>query len=178
MISILIPIYNQDVRKLVDKLFNQCVKLDIEFEILCYDDLSRDKIKEKNKEIGGKVGVSYMELSKNLGRSKIRNWLGKNARYELLLFMDCDSVVEKTTYVKHYIEASEKADLVYGGTSYQKRKPNIKYALHWKYGRKVEAMPVVERQKHPFSSFRSNNFLLKRAVFMDNQFARFLWAFT
>ena len=101
MISILIPIYNRKVTKLVETLFDQCVDLNIEFEILCYDDCSQEKYRSENRVLGQKMGVSYMDLSTNLGRSKIRNWLGKNARFEYLIFLDCDSLIERKPLSKN-----------------------------------------------------------------------------
>ena len=93
MISFLVPVYNRDVRSLVNEIFDQCRKLNIEFEILVYDDHSKQKYKEKNKELAFKTGVAYLELSKNLGRSKIRNWLVKNSRYNNIVFLDCDQYI-------------------------------------------------------------------------------------
>ena len=170
MISILIPIYNRSVVTLVDRLYDQCLKSGIPFEFLCYDDGSQKRYKEKNRVVGQKMGISYMELSKNLGRAKIRNWLGKNARYDWLIFMDCDSGVDHATYIKRYVESIGKADLVYGGTTYQKKAPAVKKRLHWKYGKKVEAQPISVRQKMGFESFRSNNFMISREAFMQHLF--------
>lgn len=170
MISILIPIYNRSVVTLVDRLYDQCSKLGIPFEFLCYDDVSQEKYKAKNRSIGQKMGISYIELSNNLGRAKIRNWLGKNARYEWLIFMDCDSGVDHATYVKKYVESIGKADLVYGGTSYQKKAPAVKKRLHWKYGKNVEAESIQIRRNSGFDSFRSNNFMISRDVFMEHLF--------
>lgn len=170
MISFLIPIYNQDVNTLVDCLFEQCRATGEVYEIICYDDYSDEKYKILNRELSEKMGVSYMEMSKNLGRSKIRNWLGKNARYEQLVFMDCDSVIEHDDFAQQYIDAIGKADLVYGGTSYQSEKPDDSKLLHWKYGRRVEALSVGKRAKQGFRSFRSNNFMISRSVFVKNLF--------
>ncbi|MDA9774108.1 glycosyltransferase family 2 protein [Saprospiraceae bacterium] len=170
MISFLIPIYNQDVNTLIDCLFEQCRATGEVYEIICYDDYSDEKYKILNRALSEKMGVSYMEMSKNLGRSKIRNWLGKNARYEQLVFMDCDSVIEHDGFVQQYINSIGKADLVYGGTSYQSEKPDDNKLLHWKYGKKVEALSVGKRTKQGFRSFRSNNFMITRSVFVKNLF--------
>ena len=88
MLSILIPIFNKDVRPLVYSLAKQCIKANINYQILCFDDKSEDKWKEKNSELASKININYTELSENLGRSRIRNWLGKAAYFEYLLFLD------------------------------------------------------------------------------------------
>lgn len=170
MISILIPIYNRKVTTLVEALYDQCMALEIEFEIICYDDCSQEKYRKVNRVLGQKVGISYMDLSQNLGRAKIRNWLGKNARFDHIIFLDCDSGIERKSFIKRYLESKDKADVVYGGTSYSKRKPGISKRLHWKYGTKVEAQSVSERNKAPYLNFRSNNFMIRRDVFLKNKF--------
>ncbi len=170
MISFLVPVYNRDVRSLVNEIFDQCRKLNIEFEILVYDDHSKQKYKEKNKELAFKTGVAYLELSKNLGRSKIRNWLAKNSRYNNIVFLDCDQYIRRRTFVQKYIKEIGEAKVVYGGTSYKKKEPGTKYRLHWTYGRKVEAQSPSKRKRNPYLSFRSNNFMIERDLFLDCKF--------
>src|SRR5690606_12962130 len=134
-LSILIPVYNQDVRKLVYTLAKQCQKLNINYQILCFDDGSEEKYKIKNKELAFKMNINYTELSENLGRSRIRNWLGKAAYFEYLLFLDGDSQVKDKFFIKKYMDSLPSAAVIYGGRVYAKRKPaRIQKILHWKYG--------------------------------------------
>ncbi|MBK9253867.1 MAG: glycosyltransferase family 2 protein [Saprospiraceae bacterium] len=166
MLSILIPIYNQDIRPLVFTLAKQCNKLNINYQILCFDDCSDQKYKDKNKELAFIVGINYTELPENLGRSKIRNWLGKASQYDYLLFLDGDSKVRNKDFIKNYIKAMPGNQVIYGGRIYQKNKPaNIKKILHWKYGTYVESMDCKKRQKSPYLNFMSNNFLIAQEVF-------------
>lgn len=166
MLSILIPVYNQDVRKLVYTLANQCTKLKINFQILCFDDGSRENYKLKNRELASKININYTEMKENLGRSKIRNWLGKAAYFDYLLFLDGDSGVKDKHFIKKYMEMLPTDHVIYGGRSYQKKKPaRQKKVLHWKYGMTREALPARKRVKHPFLNFQSNNFLVPAAVF-------------
>ncbi|MBK9736768.1 MAG: glycosyltransferase family 2 protein [Saprospiraceae bacterium] len=39
-------------------------------------------------------------MSENLGRSKIRNWLGKAAYFEYILFLDGDSTIKSKDFIK------------------------------------------------------------------------------
>ncbi len=103
MLSILIPIYNQDVRPLVYTLSKQCNKLKIRHQILCFDDFSDQKYKDLNKELAFKIDINYTEIPENLGRSRIRNWLGKAAYFEYLLFLDGDTVVKSKDFIKNSI---------------------------------------------------------------------------
>lgn len=165
MLSILIPVYNYKVNNLVKELYTQCSKANLVFEILIFDDKSRPSIKKHNEHLGYLVGVNYMELSENIGRSKIRNWLGTSARYENLLFLDCDSRIKSKRFVKKYLEAIEANEVVYGGTIYSDKPKNIKKVLHWTFGSNREVRLAEERNKSPYLSFTSNNFMIKKTVF-------------
>lgn len=165
MLSILIPIYNFNVEDLVTQLVAQCKKEKIAFEILCFDDHSRKKYRTENHVVSGKFGVSYIELSENYGRSKIRNTLAKNARYEYMLFIDCDSKVVSDDYIATYIDNLDPKCIINGGRIYKPKKPrSLKKRLHWKYGTVRESLSVKERDKKGSSSFHSNNFIVPKSI--------------
>jgi len=85
-LSILIPVYNYDVRDLVHKLHDQLIELDTPVEILCYDDASTDEsYKVTNREINKLSVVIYKELPANIGRAAIRNKLANEANYNYYL---------------------------------------------------------------------------------------------
>ena len=171
MLSILIPIYNQKVTKLVTELHAQCHKAKMEFEIILFDDYSKPSYREDNRKLAGIFNVSYLELSENYGRSKIRNLLAKNARYEKLLFLDCDSKLNSKKFIKRYVEVMTKHQVIYGGRIYPKKAPKAKdKKLHWKYGVKREAMAAKNRTKNPYLSFQSNNFIISTKLFLDHKF--------
>jgi glycosyltransferase involved in cell wall biosynthesis len=171
MISILIPIYNYNVIELVEGLAEQCKSISCPYEIVCYDDCSQSAYKEQNRALDSIFGVSYVELSENLGRSKIRNWLAKNARYDHLLFLDCDSKVSNDQFIATYLEYISRANVVYGGRKYEVQKPSDpNKILHWTFGRKREALPLKTREKIPFRSFQTNNFLISRQLMLENPF--------
>ena len=170
MISILIPIFNFDARLLVADLHRQCEAAGQPFEIICFDDGSTPYYKEQNRALAG-ANVKYLEMHQNLGRSAIRNALGKAAKFDYLLFMDCDSKVVKGDYIKSYLDHISPNSLLYGGRCYAPQIPdNQKFILHWKYGMEREQSTVEERQRQPWHSFMTNNFLLPKAVFWDNGF--------
>jgi hypothetical protein len=171
MLSIVIPVFNHDVRPLVATLMKQCNKLDIPYQILCFDDGSEQKFRDMNKELAFKINVNYTELDENIGRSRIRNWLGKAAFFEYILFLDCDSVVKNRNFIKNYIERLPTDGLIQGGRIYQPKKPRSKKKmLHWVYGTKRESLPAKKRNKSPHLNFHSNNFLIPEAIFRENLF--------
>jgi len=87
-----------------------------------------------------------------------------------LVFMDCDSEIVSNSFAKSYVNAIGKAEIIYGGTAYQKGRPEKIRLLHWKYGRSVESQSLKKRLQNPFMSFRSNNFMIARWVFVKHLF--------
>jgi glycosyltransferase involved in cell wall biosynthesis len=171
VLSVLIPIYNHDVGKLVITLVDQCQRLGIHYQILCFDDASRPLYKKKNRPLESIYGVSYLEFEKNLGRAKMRNKLGFNAMFDHVLFLDCDSQVVTKRFIKNYVDQIGRHDVVYGGTRYSKKPPRSKKKiLHWTYGAKRERLSLQRRMASPYLGFRSNNFMIKRSIFLDHPF--------
>ncbi len=170
-LSILIPVYNYKVVDLVKKLYKQCQKLNLDFEILVFDDGSKEKYKEQNKVLNSHFGVNYMEMSENLGRSKIRNWLVKSALYDFVLFLDCDSKVTDNKFIEKYIKTLGPNKVVNGGRIYGNKKPKAKSKyLHWLYGSKYESKKAKTRNKNAHLYFHSNNFAADRNVLITFPF--------
>jgi glycosyltransferase involved in cell wall biosynthesis len=170
MISVCIPTYNYDVRPLLSDLTGQLNIVAKEVEIIVIDDDSDDDFKKINQEIEQLQSVKYIELSKNLGRSGIRNSFLKNTQGDYLIFIDCDSRIYYQDYISRYIKAATDECVVCGGTVYRDQKPNEIYMLRWKYGRKRETIPVHIRQNQPYNTFMSNNFLVHRHVLETSPF--------
>ena len=68
----------------------------MKFYVLMMDQKKISRI--ENRIIQNLENVIYRELPQNLGRSKIRNVLGKAAKFDYLLFLDCDSKVVSDNY--------------------------------------------------------------------------------
>ena len=171
MLSILIPVYNRNVSGLVESLHKQCKKASIGFEIICFDDASSEKYQIRNREISSMFNVSYIELRENKGVSTVRNMLAQNARFDNLLFLDCDSKIGSQKFIQRYIDSAPNNDVICGGRKYASNSPaDKKKILHWKYGKKREEKPAAKRNVHPYMYFHSNNFLINRKVFLDTLF--------
>ena len=170
MISVLIPVYNQKITKLVHSLLDQASKHDITIEVIALDDKSKPSIKKHNASLLHAFNVNYVELSDNIGRSKIRNWLVKLARYDHLIFLDCDSELVDDHFLKSYKEKLP-AQVIYGGRIYPAKKPRTaRKMLHWKYGTKIESKPAQKRAENPYISFMSNNFLVAKELVKKHPF--------
>jgi hypothetical protein len=165
MLSALIPVYNYDVRELVNELHKQMSIENIEFEILLIDDASDNQYKELNRELSGLTHLTYIEEKFNLGRSKIRNKLARISKYNNLIFIDCDSQIPHSSFITDYIKSSLKGQIVYGGTVYETSSPSVEaYKLHWLYGYKREQCPAKIRNMEPNKGFHTNNFLIKKEL--------------
>lgn len=171
MISILIPVYNFWVTDLVKALCSQITVQDIG-EIIVFDDGSDVKYLHENRVIAGLPKVVYKEWNKNQGRVLIRKLLAEAADNPYLLFLDSDSRIIKTDFLATYINAlQQQADVMVGGRIYSAKKPtDCRLALHWQYGRKREISKVQKKAVNPYSGFMSNNFLIKKSVFLNLNF--------
>ncbi|MFN0048173.1 MAG: glycosyltransferase [Cytophagales bacterium] len=166
-LSILIPVYNFGVEKLVADLHSQLQKLMIAFEIRLYDDASTENFKALNKAVEKYKGIIYRELPQNLGRSKIRNLLAKDAEYENLLFLDCDNEIIAGDYIQNYLDFGNELKVLVGGNAYYSQKPvEPKYRLHWLVGKKREEKRANVRNQNPFASFTLNNMLIKKSIYL------------
>ena len=148
------------------ELHRQAEELGELYEICLLDDASDEKIKSRNRDVIHKARVRYEELPQNIGRSAIRNRLVEMAQYDYLLFMDCDSGVVMSNYLQTYVKALHPKRLLYGGRAYLPKPPSDpQYLLHWHYGRQREQQDFLERQKNPYHSFMTNNFLIPKSIF-------------
>lgn len=161
MLSVLIPIYNQDVTKLVRALQGQLQSLP-EGEIICMDDGSDLSWKENNRHLSQLSGVLYKELPQNIGRSAIRNELASMAQFPYLLFLDGDSEIVSQDFLRKYWQQREGNKVVVGGRVYPKQCPSEEVRLHWTYG--------TQREQLSGAGFQSNNFLIEKSVFTRIRF--------
>jgi glycosyltransferase involved in cell wall biosynthesis len=169
MFSVCIPIYNYEVSELVQSLHAQALQTGQPFEILLMDDASQEEFRAKNVAID-LPHVRYIQLMKNIGRSKIRNQLSRTAKYPYLIFMDCDSAVPSEEYINNYLPYFEPDVVCYGGCIYEKNRPQDKRYLRWKYGINRESVPAEERRKEPNFSFKTGNFLVSKTIMEKNPF--------
>lgn len=165
MLSILIPVYNYDLRPLVRDLLVEVPLLSVPVEIILLDDGSELRFREKNRELLTWNGVIYEELPQNVGRARIRNLLAQKARYDYLLFMDADSRVVLPDYLRNYLQHLEVNTVICGGRVYQEQPPADEiFHLHWKVGKNREESTAARRQQKPYLAFMTNNYLLPKSL--------------
>lgn len=177
-LSILIPVYNWDVRELLTRLAAQAEALSGEelVEIVVIDDDS--SLKFRNKETAGEIAqLTYRELTKNIGRAAIRNTLLRKASGKYVLFLDADMLPDRDDFIQRYVnEAKHGKEILCGGISYlQCDKNDEQYSFYLYKSNKTESLPASVRQKAPWRYLFTSNILLLReimeSVSFDSQFS-------
>ncbi|MEK7225521.1 MAG: glycosyltransferase, partial [Bacteroidota bacterium] len=165
-LSILIPVYNFNVTSLVQALSAQLEKTGNEGEIILWDDGSDKFALTDNPVLQNIPSVLLYRNEKNEGRMPARQKLSGLARFEYLLFLDCDSEIIKDDFLTAYFGLiKEDIPLASGGRVYADVRPaECELVLHWKYGTKRESRQRKTGNKSG-TGFLSNNFLVKREIF-------------
>lgn len=172
MISICIPIFNQNITQLVNDLHSQAELLNIEYEILLFDDCSPNlECKIQNREITILSNVTYRELEQNIGRSAIRNLLAKEAKFQYLIFMDCDAEICSNDFLTNYIPLCRPNIVCSGGCVYSEKTPPADKYLRWYVGRKREMHSTSFRSKNASFQFTAFNVLLDKALLLACPFS-------
>lgn len=168
MLSILIPVYNYDVRELVERLHKQIVAEKIPFEILIADDASTSRnIKEHNQSVRKLSGCKLFQFSENKGRTFTRNFLAEKATYDWLLFLDADVLPKNADFITQFLTRMEENDVIFGGITYSENPPEDNKILRWKYGKAREAKPANKRKNKPYFSIISGALFIRKKLFLS-----------
>ena len=175
MLSVLIPIYNFDVKRLVTTLDQQLTQAGISYEIIMADDCSEEVFRQKNAEVAHGDNIQYIQNETNMGRAKIRNHLAEIAQYPYLLFIDCDAAIQQEDYIKRYIDAIETMHqqslfVINGGVAYQNEKPDNQYILRWTFGKQREEESAEKRALKPYHHFTPFNVVITKSLFQQLKF--------
>lgn len=173
MLSILIPTYNYETTTLVKVLNEQAILENIKFEIIVGDDKSTDlEIIKNNQEINSIENCSYYVNVENLGRGGNLNELVKKAKFEWILFLDCDVLPKDSNFIKNYIHCiqSNNDSIYFGGLIYDLKKPENDEMLRWVYGHKRESATLEKRKLKPYETTLTSNIVIKKEVLITYPF--------
>ncbi len=162
MFSILVPIYNREVRPLAIQLLSAAERLGRPCEIVMVEDGSTEHL-EANIELSAMQGIRYLAFAENAGRAAIRNTLAGMASQPFLIFLDCDVALPDADFLLRY-ESIQGYDVVCGGHSYAAKSPPSR-RLHHQYGLRRECPAANTRNLQPFRSFKTSNFMVRKEVF-------------
>lgn len=168
MLSVLIPTYNYDITKLVRQLHEQLLNAQIQFEIICLDDVSKEHIIAENKDINRLTYTTYHLSKKNRGIAITRQRLCEMATYDWILLLDADTMLKGNRFILNYLENMNAGyDFIFGGFDYQDIKPHEGYLLRWAYGRQYEALNASGRNANPYKITIAANLLARKAAYLD-----------
>jgi GT2 family glycosyltransferase len=118
--SIIIPSYNAKERLYYNlQSLNMLEYSREDFEVIVVDNDSTDGTDEMLSSINTNYILNSFYINKNMGRAFARNYGVKEAKGNILIFLDSDMMVEKTFLAKH-IEAHEACNTVVCGQSWRR----------------------------------------------------------
>lgn len=164
-LSVCIPIYNSDVRTLVNTLCAQIESVTkARIDIILIDDASAPAYKALNQFVA--PCVRLIELPKNIGRAQIRNIFLQHTTSDYLLFIDGDSTIQDPLFLEKYnlYLAAQQIDVLVGASVYQNSKPVLPNRLRWKYSTQRESLNIKQRSHADHAGFKTNNFVIRRDV--------------
>ena len=148
-------------------------RADIVYEIIVADDASPiETYKEKNRAINALPHSRFIELPKNVGRARIRNRLANEAKYEWLLFMDCDAEIIGTTFITDYLtQMKTDAEVICGGLCHADTLPSTEVSLRYAYEKRADKRRSAHHRGHaPYRHFTPFNFVIRRKIFQSMRF--------
>lgn len=166
MITICIAAYRYDAGPLLESLQEARRQAGAEVRVVLGDDGSGEAWTEAYQTLGQRYDAEVIQAATNLGRVGIRNLLARQAETEWLLFLDVDSVIPDSDFIRRYQKASSQADVVAGGTLYTPEQEGAGSLRH-RYGMGREMVPASLRQEHPYARLALNNLLIRREAFFS-----------
>jgi glycosyltransferase involved in cell wall biosynthesis len=167
MLSILIPTYNYAILALVKNVHQQCLEARIPFEIICLDDQSDNDYQIENQVISTLPNCIYNVNQTNVGRTRTRQRLAEQAKYDWLLFLDADVIPVSSAFIQHYIDAIQPNTVIFGGYQYEKESTDATKILRYRYGKEREEKYASERNKNPYTYVFSGNMLVPKSIFLN-----------
>lgn len=162
ILSICIPVKDFDVHPLAESLLVEIRSKKLAIEILLVEDGSGEAAKQLNADLIQEPEISIFYFEANKGRSAARNFLAAQAKAEILLFIDADSLPISVDFITYYLSVIKNDTILCGGTHYSPAYRTRQTQLHWKYGSTREVSSSLDKEGE---GFKSNNFCLYKSVF-------------
>ena len=171
-LSILIPTYNYDCTQMAHTLLRQGDGLSCPFEVIVGDDGSTDQsVRAALSKLEGLPHFKLFSSSQNLGRSAIRNQLGRMASNDNLLFLDSDGEIISDTFLADYCSQIDRFDVVCGGIIHSSTPPSAGQMLRYAYEKACERQFIASKLNNaPNPPLRSFNFMIRKDVFLEHPF--------
>ncbi|MCR4921383.1 MAG: glycosyltransferase [Bacteroidaceae bacterium] len=164
-LSILIPCYCYDPRPLVRAL---CRLMTDDEEIIVGDDCTpSDQSESYLSDLAQWERVRVVRQQENRGAAAMRNRLAREATGEYLLFLDCDALPLRSSFLAEYLKQLPTDEVLCGSICHAATLPDASVSLRWTYEKRAERrFTAKERNKHPYQNFRTFNFLIPRETML------------
>jgi len=136
MLSIVIPVYNYDIRTLVEQLHREASTLNIPFELLICDDASTQVFHQQ--QIEQLSHTRWLTNSVNRHVAYTRNRLLNEAQYPWILLLDADVLPLSPTFIQNYLNQIGNGLFFQGGFTYPATESSQQQSLRFTYGRTIE----------------------------------------
>lgn len=166
MITICIAAYRYDAGPLLESLQGALRQGGEGIRVLLGEDGSEEPWTGAYDTLAQQYGIEVVRPEVNLGRVGIRNLLAQKAESEWLLFLDVDSVIPDSDFIRRYHQAARQADVVAGGTLYTPDQEG-EGSLRHRYGRSREMVSAAKRKLAPYVRLALNNLFIRRQTFLD-----------
>ncbi len=173
-ISILVPFYKDDPRRLIDALNGEAPKLTGRIELIILEDGKSDpdlsqQIRQTILDLA--LPTRLIQLGLNEGRAKGRNRLTAAARGRYFLFLDSDMAPDRIDFLDVYLKLlSSSPDVVVGGFSTKQCIPEPHHQLHLALAARADCLPADSRSLNPKKYVFTSNLLVRREVFEAETF--------
>jgi glycosyltransferase involved in cell wall biosynthesis len=180
-LSVLIPFYRDDPRRLLAALDAQADGAAVELVIL--DDCGGDEALSNTVRaamLALNLPARLIRLSANEGRSKGRNRLAAHARASALLFLDADMLPDAPDFLARWLaEARAETPVAFGGFTVRQTPERADTALHRRLSLCGDCAPAEIRALAPEKHVFTSNLLIRREVFdseaFDERFSGWGW---
>lgn len=182
-LSVCIPVYRNDVTKLMDAL--AACKSSSLVELVFFDDGSGDaELLAKLEAHAGRVpaAIRIVSAATNRGRSAARNAAIRHARCDWLLLLDADMMPDSEGFLEGYLDAMDttwEPAIIVGGYSLKTASTDKAFALHRWQAEASECLPAAKRNEAPGRNVFSSNVLVHKLVLdacpFDERFAAWGW---
>ena len=179
-LSILIPVYGENILWQVKLLHAQCSALrDLSWEIVVAEDGRPPQMAchhsdgliegRGNDEIATMAHCRFIRRKKNCGRAAIRNFLAHQARFDTLIYIDA-GMMPSARFIAVYAEYIGKAEVVIGSLRVAEDhidRSNLRCKNELRAQRRTS---VQKRNQNPYANFHSGNFMISRQTMLDHPF--------
>ncbi len=174
-LSVLIPFFRDDARRLLKALDREAAGLEGAVEIVLMDDGSGDETLAAG--VAAEVQAlacpaRFVRLAANEGRAKGRNRLAAQARGRHFLFLDSDMLPDSPWFLAAYLGliAADDPPVAIGGFSLLQAPRRRAHALHRHLAQASDCLPADRRARAPEKYVFTSNLLIRRDVFLSEPF--------